>query len=195
MKDKVKALFGLLKGNPIANRDELAEVCKQTALEQLRRDTLQLQKDAEVQALNDRYDGQIDAHQRAIDENVKRIENWCKANRDAEFGAKQSLFIQGHELSFHRSAEAVGFAEGLKADDLVEAILGLSDDNEAHAFLKDALLRVKADLDKNAIKREMKVNPAARGLLEDLGVRLVKKETFQFAPSRESIAVVETSAA
>lgn len=195
MKEKVKALFGLLKIHPIANRDELAELCKQTALQQLQRDTLQLQKDAATQALNDGYDGQLEAHQRVIDENVKRMEAWCKANREAEFGAKQSVFIHGHELSFRRSAEAVSFGDGLKADDIVEAIINLPEDDTAVAMLKEALLRVKAELDKNAIKREMKVNTLARGLLTQLGVSLVTKETFQFAPSRESITVVETSAA
>lgn len=198
MVNKIKTLFSLLKVEPIQSRDELAEVCKQTAVIQLQRDTITLQKDAELQALNDRYEGQIEAYQREIDGNVKRIEAWSKDHKETEFGDKQSIFVHGHELRFRKSPEAVGFVDGVKADDLVEAILALPDEgegNEGNAKLKETLLRVKAELDKNAAKREWNLNAETRAKLEGMGMKLVTKEVFEFVPSREAINTIEAAPA
>ncbi len=211
LKTKVKQLLGLLKTDPITNREELLQVCGGVAKEQILRDAEMLDRDARIQQVKDEFDQKIEQREAVITHEVKRIAAWAKGNRKQFAG--QSLVIGGHELKFQKTPlpGAVEPALGMKPADIIENILNLPtaaqdgvsytpeelmqlNDNER---LVELLIRVKPELDKQAVQREKRLgNPGTCAVLEQVGIRFVMDETFTFTPAREELpSVKETTSA
>lgn len=193
--DKTKALFGLLKTEPISDTTELLAVCQECAKDQLVRDAKTIARDAEIALVKDRHDAEIETLNAKIEHHVKRLRAWAVTHREQFFGRRQSFVMAGHELAFQKSPGAIGFAEGVKADDVVEALLSI--EGEAGDHLRTLLLRVKAELEKKAALRELRLNREGIGdRLAALGLRIVEDESFSFTPAREALPeVTETAAA
>lgn len=194
MKDivnKAKTLLGLVKIEAIATRDELITTASQVAVTQLKRDTLTLQMDAEIQQIRDKYSRDIETLNTQVEHDVKRIKNWAVANRKEVFGDKQSVVIAGHELSFHQSPGAVAFTDGKKAADVIDIICALP--GEEGDAVRESLLRVKPELNKDAVQREFRMGHGKE--MAALGLTITKEESFTFTPSREETAsIAETTA-
>jgi phage host-nuclease inhibitor protein Gam len=180
---KVKQLLGLLKTEPIADKPELLAVCQQIAKTQLKRDTLTLQKDAEIQMIKDRYDAEIEAFNSQIEHEVKRIKVWAAENRKAEFGERQTFSIGGHVLEFHKSPGAVKCLDGKKEEDAVEFLVNYQGEDAEQ--LQEEVLRIKAELNKPAIQRKFR---QGQGLtLTMAGLQIMSEESFTFTPNREEL--------
>jgi phage host-nuclease inhibitor protein Gam len=195
--DKAKALFGLLKTEVIEGDTALIEVCNEVAKNQLKRDTLMLQRDAEVQAINDKYGAEVEKMNSIIDHDVKRLKAWANTHREARFGKKQSLVIAGHVFEYRKGAGAVKCGDDLKEEDIVDRLMALTDEDLKGTTLKadevkETLLRVAASLDKDAVKREFRLGEI-KPLLEQLGLRVVVNETFTFTPAREELPSIAES--
>jgi phage host-nuclease inhibitor protein Gam len=191
-----QALFGLLRTEPITSTETLLSVCQECAKDQLKRDALTIQRDAEVQLVKDKYDADIETLNATIEHHLKRIHAWAQANRESHFGKRQSFVIMGHELAFRESPGAIGFAEGVSAEDVVQSILNMPE-GEDRDTLCALVLRVKAELEKKAAQRELRANVDGRGdKLRAFGLRIVTEESFAFTPAREALPdVTETSPA
>lgn len=191
---KIKQLLGLLKPDPIKNRDELLGVCSAVAVTQLKRDTIVLQRDAEIQLIKDKYDAQIEQLGSQAEHDVKRIQGWAIANREIEFGKRQELLIAGHSLAFRKSPGAVEVTPGMKERDVVDAIIN-AEGPEAEE-LQELLLSVKPSLNKENILREWRRNG---GTLPDaiamFGLGVSEPTTFTFTPARTELPATEHTSA
>jgi hypothetical protein len=191
--NKAKALFSLLKTDPIKDTHELLAVCQECAKDQLKRDAATIQRDAELQIVKDYHDAGIETLNSKIEHQVKRLRAWAVEHREKMFGKKQSFILAGHELAFQKSPGAVGFAEGVKAEDVVEAILNM--EGEDGDTFRSLLLRVKAELEKKAALRELRLNLEGRAeKLEALGLRITSEETFSFTPARAELPEITEKA-
>ncbi|OAI55550.1 hypothetical protein AYO49_05450 [Verrucomicrobiaceae bacterium SCGC AG-212-N21] len=182
-----KAIFGLLKTEPIKDTAELLAACQEYAKDQIARDAKKVQLDAELQLVKDKHEGEIESLNSKLEHHFKRIHNFAITKRVELFGDRQSYIIAGHELAFRESPGAIGFAEGHNADSVVEAILNM--EGEEGDKLRETLLRVKAELDKKAAMRVMRQKdngPAAK--LTALGVVIEAPESFAFMPARDALA-------
>jgi phage host-nuclease inhibitor protein Gam len=201
-----KRLFGLLKTEPIKDQAELLQVCTGYAVTKLQHTTLSAQRDAEALAVAERYEQDLLQLTAEMKHHFKRIKAWAVAHKaDPEvFRGKQTFIIGGHELKFHEGTGKVVFADELTDEDVVERILalptslaesdlpvedyGIEQQQELLAMLaeneklRDALLRVKAELDKKAVARlwrQSESDSVARMRLVDLGLDFVKETSFE----------------
>jgi phage host-nuclease inhibitor protein Gam len=216
--ETARQLFALLKKDPIKDRQELISVGMAYAVSQAKRDALTQQMDAEILAVRDKYAHRIEQEDAEIDNHFKRIKAWAVANRAEEFSG-QTLIIAGHTLEFRQSPGAVKIADGFKEEDIVEQILALPTNvteweamtggtppaNQsleewfaANDLLKESLLRVKAEIEKNAVKREWRASaeqPERRARLAELHLQVVTDESFSFTPARVEIPSITTKEA
>lgn len=179
--NKVKALFGLLRTEPVTSREAAIQVANQVAVIQLKRDTLTLQMDAELQAVKDRFSKEIEQLNAQEQHEVKRLKSWAVTHRAAEFDGHQELILAGHSFAFRRGTGSVELSG--KEDEILDALLG-ADGDEADE-LKQKLVRVKPSLNKDAILREWRMNnrqvPEA---IAAFGIGVAVDETFTFTPAR-----------
>ncbi len=178
-----KQLFALLKPDPIKDTTQLLDVCNTTARLCIARDAKKVALDAEVAALKELHDGPIEQLNREIAHHEKRILAYCTEHRAEHFGKRQEFILAGHEMAFRKSPGAVGFKEGVTADDVVAAILAL--DDGAGDKLREALLRVSAELEKKTVLRELRTNlNGGKETLTAIGVIIQEKESFSFTHAR-----------
>ncbi len=179
----IKHLLKLIKTSPINSREELLEVCSTVALTQLKRDTLSLQRDAEMQAIKDKYDSEIEKQNTKEDHDVRRIKDWAVKHREAEF-TTQTFMIGGHELHFQKSPGAVECLG--KEADVVDAIVNA--DGPAVEELQELLLSLKPSLNKTAVLREWRKNGRVLPeIIAMFGLGVSENETFTFTPARTEL--------
>lgn len=189
----IAKIFGLLKTSVIETKDELLGVCSDVACEQLKRDTLLLERDAKIQMIQDEYDSRVLALTTGIDANVKRITAWAVIHREM-FHGKQTLALAGHLLEFRKSPGAITTVEDIKLDDVVEKLINLQ--GEGAEELREMILRVEAALDKKATLREWRLNrEGMRDKLKELGLTLRESESFSFTPARQELPEIREVAA
>ncbi len=174
-------LLKIVRLEPLASREELIALCQQTTRLTLDRDAVQLARDEKIATVHDQYTPAMESMAAEIERNVTRIENWARQHREAEFGKKQSRMIAGCVLEFRKGTGKVEAATTDKA--AVNAILSLPDDHNAEI---EELIRMKTELDKEAVKRIAKTKEGAE-FLAKLGLKVVVEEEFTFTPSREDL--------
>lgn len=181
-------IFRLLKPEAITSRDELLEVLTEIATDQAVKASHELQMDAEIQITRNKYAKKIASLEAGINHDTKRVHAWAKQNREKEFGKKQTLIIAGHELKFHSSAGGVKPIGELTEDEIVENLINMEGPEGAEA--RAMFLRVSAELDKVAVKREFDCGedqPERRTFVEQCGLTVKSKESFKLVTARVEI--------
>jgi phage host-nuclease inhibitor protein Gam len=170
-----------LRVEPIRDRDELAAICITTARDTIERDARAIERDERLQAIKEEYALEIETIEERIESSIKRMKAWASANR-AEFHDRKTITVAGHTLAWRKSPGAVAYAPGVKAADVLDAVLSHPEETVAEAYTK-----VTATLDKNAILRAWRESQEKRDLLTSLGIEVIEPEEFTFTPDREAL--------
>lgn len=148
----------------------LGEVCSDTA----ELNALKAELDAQITDLRKEYEGYIDTLAKAIERKSGLLQQWADGSPE-EFGAKKSIeFLHGR----------IGFRTG---NPQLKTVTGWTFKRVLEVVQK-TFVRVKEELDKEAI-----LSAHARGELDDktlkaCGLRVVQEEAFFVEPKLEQVA-------
>lgn len=185
-----KQLLGKTRIKLISDRDELERVVVETAALQCELARCILSKNEKVAAIATEYDLLAESLEAGIGANVKRLSIWALANREAEFGERQSITIAGHKLAYRRSPGKVAYLEGVKAEDALNGVLALDDEEWI-----DRLVTIKPALDKKAVQKIWESGEAGREVLRRIGITVEYPEAFRFEPDLEEVPTAALTAA
>jgi phage host-nuclease inhibitor protein Gam len=177
-----KKLLDLVRLDPPKTREEATALAVETARLDLEREKANLLLAEKIEALKLEFNLHIESLTNEVDRNGKRLAAWAKAHREEEFGSKKSITLGGHRLIFRMGSGKVEFAPGKKADDALNALLSHEDESIAERFV-----RVKSELNKDAVQAAWNGNSVLRGELEAAGILVVKEESFSFEPDRDAV--------
>lgn len=155
--------------NPIQNNDQLAAalaVAKQATI--LAR-SLTAEMDAEVAAVQAKFQGKIKTRTDEIEAATKAIHVYVSANRALLLPDKaKSTTLNGHEFGFRDNGGAIKTASKVTEKKLLERLMRVK-------VLRKLFVREKPSLDKDAMKTKWRSFGAQ---LSKLGARLAHTESF-----------------
>lgn len=178
-----KKILGLVRLEPVASRDEATALAIKLATLMNEQDKATVTCNERVEAIKQEFALHIEALAGEIDRGTKRLAQWAKANRTAEFGDKQGITLAGHRLAFRMGNGKVEFKPGIKEEDALNAILSHADET-----LTERFVTVKTALNKNAVISAWKSAETIRIELDAAGITVVKEESFSFDPDKDSLA-------
>jgi phage host-nuclease inhibitor protein Gam len=159
-------------------RTQAEDLAKLIVIKQLSRENLIAERDAEIEAVKDRYQTEIDAYGENIQDGLDLLEAWADANLD-QFARSESVVLAGHRCGWrlgNHAAKLINRKWTWKK--VTEAIQGES------KKWRDKFLRQRIDANKDAMI-DARDDKAAIAFLKEHGVRVVQERRFYLDPDRE----------
>lgn len=158
-------------------KEELAEAVEKAAQLSYKKGEVEERKASAISRIGKEFAGTLTDLTKGYKSIVATIETWAKRNRD-EFGDKQSIGVNGHELAFRKSPGKV-VHEADDDDEIVQAIVDSGDEE-----LIKSTIAIKPALDKKAIQAHLDQDSETGKKLAAFGLRVDRPETFSFKPAR-----------
>lgn len=156
----------------IASREQLESAVGVIAQKQVLVESIKAKQGKQIAAIQARYAKRLDESQMAIAANLDAAYAWCLANEATEFSTGCSIDFPFASLVFKSNPPAVVELEGWSAKGVVEAF--------RKWFAGARYLRIKFELDKEAIKRDW---GNRKGFVwARRGIALVQRKTLTVAP-------------
>ena len=132
-------------------------------------------RDQEIQAVQDKYNPQIEAADKTIDAKIAMLAVWAKANRKELFGDKKSYDTPLSVISFRYGNPTLKLLSSKDSWD--DVIAKLKADKEGKEFVK-----VKEEADKRGLMKK------AAEWLAKFRLRVTQSETFAVDPKTDKMA-------
>lgn len=179
MKSRIKSTTSL-------NREDAERIVARIAEIANTKRSLVAETDAAVLAARDRHAAQIDAIDAEIKTNTSLVQAWAEAN-PSEFGNRKSLEFPAGKIGFRTGTPKLKTLAGWTFARVLEKLQSLP---WGHAFV-----RVKSEVDKEAIIAQHSREGFATGELREIGVRVDQDEAFYVEPDLTQIEQRLTSEA
>lgn len=180
-------LLALARLEPPKTREGLMELCATTTRLTIERDAAQLKLDRRILDLEEAHGPLIDSMTGQIERSVKLMHLWALEHREEEFEDRQGIEVAGCALEFRKGTGRVVADEDEKIS--VSQLLALP---ESFVEEQKALLRLKCDLNKQAVLAMAKTEDGAK-FLKKLGLKIVVDEEFKFTPARADLTPLSVS--
>lgn len=155
--------------NPIQNNDQLAAALSIAKQATILAHSLTAEMDAEVAAVQARFQGKIKQRTDEVEAATKAIHVYVNANRVALLPKDaKSTTLNGHEFGYRDNGGAIKAAPKMTEKKLLERLMRVK-------ALRRLFVREKPSLDKDAMKSKWRAFGAK---LQKLGARLVHTESF-----------------
>ena len=132
-------------------------------------------RDVDIQAVQDRWNGAIEAADKSIDAKIAMLAVWAKANRKDLFGDKKSYETPLSILSFRYGNPTLKLLSS--KDSWVDVIAELKADKVGKQYVK-----VKEEVDKRGLLK------MAEDWLAKFRMRITQSETFAVDPKTDKMA-------
>jgi hypothetical protein len=125
--------------------------------------------------------------------NLELLETWAALNKKTRFAKAKSIDLAGARLGWRLGNWKTALAKKVKLVDVVEFLTSLkergqkedaSEKAKARASLAAEYIRIKTDLDREAMLRD-RADRHTRALLKKAGVLFEQEESFYLQPDRE----------
>jgi phage host-nuclease inhibitor protein Gam len=156
----------------LKSRAEAEAVLGEVRALTISRNATQAKREKELQAVDDRYAGQLDELAQTMDEKVELLRGWAEGN-PSEFGGKKSLDLTHGLMGWRIGQPTLKTLSGFTWDRVLEKIRTV--------FAEPAeFIRTKHEVDKQALLAQRDTIPAEN--LKAIGVRVVQDEPFFVEP-------------
>ena len=182
MSDKRKAATTRAKATKLAailrTPDDLRRAVSDYALLEMTVESIQLEADAELKAVSERYAKKIEEKREEMAELLPSIEAYTRSHRADLFpGDAKTARVAGHELCLHKTPPKVETARGTTQ----KAVLGALIEHE-NSDWADAFIRWSEALNKEAILSAYDITTGkwkpGHEALGELGVEITQTEQF-----------------
>jgi len=181
-KSAQKRLIDAVRITPITSRDEATAIAAATAQLVTAQKKAAVVRDERIEELEMEFNLQIEEYGKEIERNTKRLASWATRHRDEEFGAKKTIYLAGHKLSFREGTGKVEFTPGTKEEEVLNIILANEDDSVIERFTN-----IKTTLNKQAVISAWKNSETLQAFLKTCGIAVVKEEKFSFEPDHDAV--------
>jgi phage host-nuclease inhibitor protein Gam len=154
----------------ITSREAMESVVGEIAAIKNRQRQLAAAMDAQIQAVRERYEGDLAAETGALDEKMEDLRAWSEAN-PAQFGAARSIETVHGIVGWRTGQPALKTLAGWTFDRVLQAL------KETGAT---SYIRVKEEVNKQQLLGHRDI--LGHGKLRELGLRVVQEDSFFVEP-------------
>lgn len=158
----------------LATREDMEKAVGEFAAATNERDQHKAAMEQELTAVRSRFEGKMDTCEQQRDELSLALRDWADRNPD-QFGKLKSIATVHGTIGWRIGQPTLKPAPKMTWAKVLETIEGFGDTLKRY-------LRVKTDINKEAILAERETHPA---ILTKIGVRVVQEETFFVDPKRD----------
>jgi phage host-nuclease inhibitor protein Gam len=154
----------------IGSREAMESVVGEIATIKNRQRQLAASMDAQIQAVRERYEGDLAAEAEALDRKIEEVQAWSEAN-PAEFGAARSIETVHGTLGWRTGQPALKTLGGWTFERVLLAL---------KASGATGYIRVKEEVNKQQLLAQRDALGAEK--LRELGLRVVQEDSFFVEP-------------
>ena len=168
MKKRIK-----ISAPPIKTREEMERLIGEIRDLTIRRDTMTVQRDGEIAAIDRIYEEPMAAIGEQLEAKMLLAQNWAE-NNPTEFGARKSIDFVNGTVGFRTGQPKLAKLAGWTWDRILEAVGRILPD----------YVRVKKEVDRERIIADRET---LAPMFKDIGVKVEQDEAFFVEPTREEI--------
>jgi len=179
-----------LIGPLVKSRSEAEALAGEVAGLMLDRQTRAAKMEAELQRIRDKYAADLDLLDKGVDRGTLALKDWAEANA-SEFGEKRSIEFAHATIGFLLHPPHVTPLPQQR-NALAQVVEGIGAMPQAFRAI---YLRIKTELNKDAVLEAFQRGIADAEHLRKLGVGIDRREQFYIEPKREQLEVESAKAA